>query len=200
GPAALPGFLQTLQERDDLARNRALYALEVLGPHGLPAGPVLKEMIQKGKSDLRGHALQVLAKTGADGHAAVLALVNDPNAGRELRGQALGALRWHDDRSEQTVQTFCAALKDKEPGLRLTAVQVLGESGPKARSAIPALVEAFGDKELLKGTTKFFAAEALAAIGPDALPALVEALKDSEPLVRWQAARALANLRGKAKE
>lgn len=66
-------------------------------------------------------------------------------------------------------------LKDPEEQVRASAAQALGEIGPPAVSAVPALVRATHDA----GEMSFVndrAVEALARIGPPAIPQLAEAL------------------------
>ena len=68
--------------------------------------------------------------------------------------------------------------------MRCSAAEALGQIGPKAEAAVPALAKALQDKE---EKVRQDAAVALGRIGPKAqaaAPALVEALKDkSWPLV-----------------
>ena len=79
------------------------------------------------------------------------------------------------------------SLHDKNSVVRMNAAKALGQIGPKAQAAVPALVEALKDKRADVG-----AAEALAMIGSKAeaaAPALVKALKDEEQNVRRNAAK-----------
>jgi HEAT repeat protein len=90
-----------------------------------------------------------------------------------------------------------AALKDPDLLVRREVSKVLGQMGPEARSAVPALIEVFKStgtgKARPKSTgrdartettlTKIAAAEALGNIGPDAksaLPLFEEVMKDTK--------------------
>jgi HEAT repeat protein len=113
-----------------------------------------------------------------------------------------------------------SALKARDRNVRLHAVAALGEMGPQAREAVPALVEALRDvrirDEVLKALgnigsetpeaapayleslriegLRMLAAEKLERIGRPAVPTLIDALKDEDPDIRETAARILGNL------
>jgi HEAT repeat protein len=89
------------------------------------------------------------------------------------------------------VQGWIAKLEDRDPKVRSSAVQALRQMGPKARSAIPALVRALGDEQSWLSES---VASALGEMGPSAVPPLIAALKDKNPKVRTNAALALAAL------
>ena len=76
-------------------------------------------------------------------------------------------------------------LKSQNANVRNRAALALGDMGPEAKQAIPALIEAFKDQnELCKQQTSV--AKALGKMGPEkeAIPALIEALKDQDRFVR----------------
>ena len=91
--------------------------------------------------------------------------------------------------------------KDKDRAVREAAADALGEIGPAAKAAVPALVELLKDKER---QVPFVAAVALGKIGPaakGATPALMEMLKGKDKIARSAAAWALWNIGDpKAKE
>lgn len=83
-------------------------------------------------------------------------------------------------------------LKDDDDTVRRIAAWALGEMGPAARDAVPALIAVLEDKD--SGGARGCAAEALCKIGPtakSAVPALREALKDKDSVLRVHAASAL---------
>src|SRR5205823_3807069 len=86
-------------------------------------------------------------------------------------------------------------LKSDAPGSRSGSAEVLGDIGPHAGRAVPALIETLKDAE---PTVRASAARAIgrqsSQAGAQAVPALREAAKDSDPTVAAKAADALTNL------
>ena len=83
-------------------------------------------------------------------------------------------------------------LKDKNPAIRKAAARRLGEIGPEAKAAVPALVEALKDKD--DESLREAALMSLIKINPNpktVIPAFIEALKDTSRFVRYLAASAL---------
>ena len=73
---------------------------------------------------------------------------------------------------------------DKDEGIRANTASALGQIGPDAETAIPALTELLKDKVSLVRSS---AAEALGKIGSEAritIPAVAELLKDKDDMVR----------------
>ena len=100
----------------------------------------------------------------------------------------------------KTVSQWMEALKDNSIRNRRGAVFALGQIGPAAKDAVPALIEALKDKD---GKARVYAASALAKIDPaskDAVPALIGALKDKDGVVRSAAASALCGIRPLSKD
>ncbi|HEY6554076.1 MAG TPA: HEAT repeat domain-containing protein [Vicinamibacteria bacterium] len=85
-------------------------------------------------------------------------------------------------------------LKSEAPAERAAAARILGEIGPAARDAAPALAQALKDGD---PAVRQNAAQALGYIGPGAkvaAPALITALSDKEAPVRRSAAFALGKV------
>jgi hypothetical protein len=81
------------------------------------------------------------------------------------------------------------------------AAYTLGEMGPKAKDAIPALVAALQKMPMPGDSLPDNAALALGKIGPDAVPTLIDMLKDMKAEKAWQyAATALKGMGPGAKE
>ena len=94
---------------------------------------------------------------------------------------------------EVTVQWKIICLNRGDPRAAFT----LGEMGPKATRAVPALIKALdSDAEAVRGT----ASAALGKIGPKAVPALIKALDSSRREVRDAAVGALGDIGGPAAE
>jgi HEAT repeat protein len=84
------------------------------------------------------------------------------------------------------------ALKDEDWQVRMAAATVLEGIGPRARLAVPTLIQTLEEDE--REDVRQAAAEALGGVGlatTEAISALVRALDDRSDYVRWAAAKAL---------
>ncbi len=109
---------------------------------------------------------------------------------------------WANQRQYQAteVEKCIRNLQNYEfPHTRAYAAKVLGQMGPAARPAVPALLEALRDED---GQVSRAAAEALGKIrpGPDAIPGLMACLKNPRPFTRMQAAESLGCIGPPAQE
>jgi HEAT repeat protein/WD40 repeat protein len=96
--------------------------------------------------------------------------------------------------SDKDVRQLIADLKVSYWPDRSRAAEALGELGPAAISAVPALIGALADQEVF---VRSYAARALGKIGGGAkatMAALIRALRDRDPLVRAEAAEALGKI------
>lgn len=96
------------------------------------------------------------------------------------------------------IKSLVAALQDPVDLVRWEAVREIKERGPDAEAAIPALIQALSDSDLLVSST---AAEALGRIpsaAPIAAPRLIEAMAKDQT-TRYSAAEALGRLGPAAK-
>lgn len=106
-------------------------------------------------------------------------------------------------RAEEVVPVLIANLQTRSAHLLQTTILALGHFGPKAKPAVPALIEQLkcqktNTYEVTPNIIRFQAARALGNIGPaarDALPALKEALSDPSPAVRDSAKFALKQIK-----
>jgi len=124
-------------------------------------------------------------KTIAIARLAVLSLLLFPLAGCQKEAMA----------GEKPVSHWIKQLQDPDRTKRHDAANALGQTGPAAKAAVPALTEALKDTDEI---VRARAAEALGMIGPDAgsaAPALIEVMKkDSYGTARSWAAGALAGI------
>jgi HEAT repeat protein len=98
-----------------------------------------------------------------------------------------------EDRSGD-VHGLQITLKSEKAEERAASARILGEIGPAAKDAAPALAEALKDSDR---NVRQNAAQALGSIGPGATataPALIAALQDKESPVRRSAAFALGKV------
>src|SRR5262249_10564766 len=208
-PAAVPALIRALQDPEKEVRQAAISALGAAGaeaaaavpdlvallpqdgPRGLhvvrPLGaigpaavPALIRALRGRDADVRSRAAQALRLIGPEARAAAPTLVEvlrDPEA--RVRVRAAEAL-WQVARDPAGAALLPAVRGGGDGALGRDAARVLGQMGPAARPAVPALVEALRDAD---NATGVLVAEVLGRIGPGAaaaVPALAEALREPE--------------------
>jgi HEAT repeat protein len=220
------GLVKALGTGDESARLKAIDALGDLGPKAAESVKALAERLSDSSSKMRAHAARALGKIGkpaSEAAAALFRLVGDPDA--MVRRESLRALREIRPGPKVVLPLFVKLLKDPNPSVKMRAMEalhelgddavgplveclgdestahwaclVVGELGPKAKAAVPALTK------LLDHAAPDMRQQAilsLAAIGPASEPAagrLAQALED--PLLRDAATFALVRI-GKVSE
>ncbi|MBU0512238.1 MAG: HEAT repeat domain-containing protein [Chloroflexi bacterium] len=128
-------------------------------------------------------AAQGVAALGADAIPALLDLLASPDT--DSRWWAVRTLAAISD--PQIPSRLREALHDPDPAVRQCAA--LGLSQQPDSKSIPDLIAALNDDDRL---TARLAADALGAIGADAVPALLEIMKNGLHPARLEAARTLA--------
>ena len=114
---------------------------------------------------------------------------------REIEDRLIDGLNIAALPLETTVSSLTDLLKRGKPDDRVDAFETIGQFGPKAVDAVPALIDALADKELW---VQAQAAIALGKIGPaaeTAIPALTAMPKDN--FVWDEVIKALNKIRGK---
>ena len=177
GPAAVPFLVTELQAEG--SRRSALEALKELGTEARGAVPALIELAKRGGGE-SGEVTEALGGTGSEGAARVLM----EGLGEKDYGEPAYALR---RLGPAAVPELVKALDSgRHPAV---VARILGELGPTAKPAVPALIRA------LRGAARKSAAAALGEIGPaakSAVPALTAAVAD--PAMRTIAIRALGGI------
>jgi HEAT repeat protein len=82
-------------------------------------------------------------------------------------------------------------LRDGNTNERSSAATALGKLGAKAKKAVPYLVKALKDKDIV---VRDRAAQALEKIGGDAVPDLIKALKDPDEVTRRRVLNVIGNI------
>jgi HEAT repeat protein len=140
-----------------------------------------------GDDERAERAVPDLAAMGEAAVGRLLSLLEIENP--DHRWWAVRALATFDQPAAQ--RGLCRALADSQfPSVRHCAAIGLREH--PTREAIPQLIYALHDQDRLLAR---LAADALAALGKEAIPELQEACQSSDPAVRIEAIRALATTR-----
>jgi HEAT repeat protein len=235
GEAALPGLKKAIESNDAEVRMSAIVALrlQMMTPHQSTALELLAEIIASHNDPAtRASAAEGIGYAGLmqipDPSAAVTLskALQDPDDDVQAMA-AVGLVRLKAWRGKNIIEPLIRALDSRNPEARMFAVEALGQIGPAAEKAIPALVatmerqEAFLADEAAEALGKIGAAalpavlqllggaeddllpyivKALAGIGPDAesaLPKLIELLESKDAMARAAAAQALGEMGGK---
>jgi len=95
--------------------------------------------------------------------------------------------------SGNTLDELIQQLQNDDVQVRMRAAGALGNLGPRAKQAIPALANVLQDSNE-DHNVHSRAVQALTGMGPEALPALIKALQDGKTIVRRFAAGALVGM------
>ncbi len=137
---AVPVLGQLLRPESQCpARQRVFHVLEELGPDARAAVPDLALVLRDEKRYFRELALRALARIGPGAAPASPALwelcQNEKGLARVLVAGTLGRV----SRGRDGAGTLLAALASEDEAQRAVAARALGEIGPDARWALPAL-------------------------------------------------------------
>ncbi len=173
-PAVVPVLIELIGDDDYLIQAGTFDVLTEIGPEAQAAVPRLVQALNHKNQFVRQSAAKVLGRIGPAANASISALektLGDPEMSTRI--EAATAL-WRVAHSKAAVVALAAEARKIEDPSSTFAVTALGEIGPAAETAIPALIEALGQESIFG---KALAAEALGRIGPKAkaaIPRLVE--------------------------
>jgi HEAT repeat protein len=161
----------------DSERLRLVKALLSMGPAAAPAAPLLLRLLNDPDLWIPTRAMVALTRIGPAAPEVLPALLRIAQSRSEppaLIGGAIEALTRFGLETEGVVETIADVLLDQEK-MRSDVARILGEMGPGARAAVPALQAAF---EQEAGTTRAELGQALARVLPRdaALPFLIRTL------------------------
>ncbi|MHC4405315.1 MAG: M56 family metallopeptidase, partial [Planctomycetota bacterium] len=202
GPVLEPGLtslVQQLEDEDLWVRLRAVQAIGGRNPTDTEPVPALIKAMNDESGRVRVAAARALLRIGPVNEQVVLAFI------RASRDNWKGVIQATDDffhlvgsEHNDLVPELTEMLKDPKARVRICAVTALGNMGPKAKSAVPALVDAMKDDETL-----CLAEDALEKMGPAAkaaVPGLTEILGGTDLGASHCAARVLAAIGPDARE
>ena len=190
--AAVPQLISALKDSSDEVRMMAAMALGKIGRPAKEAVPALLEAAGDKSDFVRALAAGALGKTGRGAKGVVPALIGMlGDKHREVRRAAATGLGDIGQADEPVLKALIATLgKDPDSAVRVDAAQALGQLGPKAKSAVPALLRALKD-----GHVQRHAAEALGRIGRSAINPLIDlAVGGKSEAVRIGAIQSLGKL------
>jgi HEAT repeat protein len=185
----VPPLVEALKDRDADVRFYALWALGLVGPDAGDAKPAVAAALKDPSASVRRKAVFAVSKILPPDQAMPYLVAAFKDKDGDVRQEAVEMLV---PLRAAGVPALVQALKEDDVELRRLVIAALGQIGPDAGEAAPAL-RAFLDpnKEPNSGGE---ATQALALIGKPALPVLLEALKDPNPQVRQQAFFALGQI------
>jgi HEAT repeat protein len=155
--AAIPSLLKLTKHSNGFVRRWSVFSLGRMGPGRTNAVPNLIAALKDSdvsplpgsSARVRETAAEVLGQLGPQAHAAcseLKKLLADPDAG--VRREAAIAL-WRIASDREVLPILITELKGNEDAKQLIAV--LGEMGPIAKPAVPAIKEALGPSWLRAG-------------------------------------------------
>jgi HEAT repeat protein len=178
-------FIDALHDTDSGVRAQAALCLTNMGPAGAKTVPAIREAMNDPDARVRGNAAAALVNVGSVGD--VIASLSSPDA--HVRSQILSNLyRFGAD----AIPAYIAALDDSDPTIVANAAQNLGNFGPRAASAVPALTRTLDHPDAYARAYAVTALERIA--GADALPAIEPMTRDPDATVRNWARQAVDRL------
>ena len=204
---ATADLLAALKSPDQAARLSAIDQLGAAPAQAAAAVPALTGLLQDPSADIRGHAAHALGRLGDAAKVAAPELVKlATDADATVRRKALDALRQLRPGPQVTVPLFAKLMADADAPVRLRAMHALADAGeeavpfliealknekaaywaclvlrdlgPKAKAAVPALIERLADPRPEIRREAILALAAMAEAAAPAAPQLVKALDD----------------------
>lgn len=209
GPAAAAavGPLTDLLRNDSILLQRsAADALGEIGPAAMSAVPQLAALLDRWdelflKTALARAIIRIAPPDDSNHTRAITALTDTLVAADDdaIRAEASMALA---EAGEPAIEALTKLIGHSAPAVCWSACDALGEMGPLAAPAVPALVAAIDGEHALHHDVCWHSARALGLIHrlpQESIPALVNLLAHRHPPVRVHAAYALAAFGGDAR-
>lgn len=196
--AATPTLLEVIKDDDELVRALATSALTKVGLNQQVLLNILVAAIQNESGLVKDIAADALVGIGSDAVPALGNILKDEAANslaKQTAATLIGDITQIDTLGDAAIQSVIPILAETlgngDSEVRKAAASALGNFGPLADVAIPALSRALlGEDSGVNQTV----AGSLLKIGQQSVPGLTEALNSNDPLTRLYAADALWTL------
>jgi HEAT repeat protein len=165
---ATEALISALDDDHNYVRRSAINALGSIRANASQAVPAIVEALDDSDADVRRAAVVSLGKFGADAASAVPKLKALLYEERNLYIPVNYALFMIGDRPDARLESMLEYLRSCNKNARYQVAFYIGEIGPQAKDAVPALIEMLNGEGALPNA----AALALGKIGPDAALAL----------------------------
>jgi HEAT repeat protein len=193
----LPEWIKALASDDPAVRRDAAGALGQIGAGSSEAAPALVKALTDTDEQVRRLAIASLGELRPDAKVVIepLAAVLLKDRVPGVRQQAAIVLGQYGKEAKPALPSLLGRLRNpgENQDVRQQAARAIGLIGPEAKEAIPALVALLDDRD---GTLLwFYAGNALAGIGPDALPAVIAVFRKADGQVNSRAVDAASFFR-----
>lgn len=191
GPRANPIVIEALDEAG-LANEAPRQVLLQMGSNAVP---ILVHALRSSDWDVRLAAIEILQDIGPEASAALAALLKAASEDPRIRLAAISTFQTLNATPQDAVPILVEALNDGASGVRWQASEVLRDYGPRAKDAIPFLVEQLGRPQSCRQAA--YALETIDPEGEETIRGLIEALSHVE--TQQFAIKNLGNLGSQAK-
>ncbi len=184
--SAIPELLKGIESPDRELRRLSVTVLGKIGPAAKSAVPKLISFLRDPGSDVCSEAIDALGGIGgaeaASAMAELLPLLGDSSP-QKARAAKKAVAKLAPDNLPELIK----GLKNSNLAVRLDVVKILGKVGPKAKDAVPGLMEMFRGTNLILRNRSFVA---LCEIRVGVLPKLFETLGSRTVNLPFEAAEA----------
>jgi HEAT repeat protein len=196
--AATPKLIDVLKDDDELVRALATSTLAQVGLDQSVLINIMTAAIQNESGLVKDVAADALVKIGADAVPALGDVLKSESANslaKQVAATLIGDINQADELGDAAVRSvvpiLAETLSNGDSDVRKAAAGALGDFGPLADVAIPALSRALlGENSGVNQTV----ASSLMKIGQQSVPGLTEALNSDDSLTRLYAADAIWTL------
>jgi HEAT repeat protein len=192
----IPIFAAVLENGDSGERYEAAEQLKEMGSLAALAVPALIKALTDEEWTTRSNAAEALGEIGSKATTAVPALIRSLQHDDNFLVQANAAQALGKIGDPKAIPILIAALKNEDDSVRFNAITAIETFGPKAKEAVPALIQTVQNDE----ANGWGAAKALGTVDVEGIssPVLIDAIGDKNSTMRRFAAYGLQGIGRKA--